>query len=424
MATSATVPRRAGLMVTRSTNSSSVVNNNVLGPSALSCEEDVECRLEFASNSNSVYKLEDGSSHVNDSKVNRIGIDDEGCGVGGGESSFNSLQLEQQEIIEVVDAPRTPYGKTVLPPGVVDIDAEDMGDCVTVSQFASHIHRQLVGKETSFMADALYMNKQHDVTSKMRCILVDWLVDVHSKFKLRQETLYLTINIIDRYLSMAQVGRRKLQLVGVTAMLIASKYEDIYAPEVNDFVYISDKAYTKKEIITMEANILNHLDFDITVPYALTFMNRCLKSVQVSFGKLSDVHVNLAHYVVELSLPSSQMLLYRPSVIGASAVLVAGKMVYGEKKFCWDDTMKFYSGDWGYEDLEQCCDELKDLVEHENDLKNTNKLTAVKRKFSSVKFGYISTAVIPLITTTSNSGDATNVNKNNGVVSDMDICAV
>jgi cyclin B len=86
----------------------------------------------------------------------------------------------------------------------------------------------------------------------MRAILIDWLIEVHLKFKLLPETLFLTINLIDRYLEKQAIPRTKLQLVGVTAMLISSKYEEIYAPEVRDFVYITDKAYTKEEILAME----------------------------------------------------------------------------------------------------------------------------------------------------------------------------
>ena len=86
----------------------------------------------------------------------------------------------------------------------------------------------------------------------MREILTDWLIEVHLKFKLLPETLYLTINLIDRYLTTQNIYRNKLQLVGVTAMLIASKYEEIYPPIVSDFVYITDNAYTSAEIRQME----------------------------------------------------------------------------------------------------------------------------------------------------------------------------
>lgn len=79
----------------------------------------------------------------------------------------------------------------------------------------------------------------------MRAILVDWLIEVHFKFKLREETLFISITIIDRFLEKTKVNKSRLQLVGVAALLIASKYEEIYPPELNDFVYITDGAYTK-----------------------------------------------------------------------------------------------------------------------------------------------------------------------------------
>lgn len=76
------------------------------------------------------------------------------------------------------------------------------------------------------------MDSQLDINSKMRAILVDWLIEVHKKFELMPESLYLTVNIVDRFLSLKTVSRRELQLVGISSMLIACKYEEIWAPEV------------------------------------------------------------------------------------------------------------------------------------------------------------------------------------------------
>lgn len=95
------------------------------------------------------------------------------------------------------------------------------------------------------MASPTYMQRQEDINEKMRAILIDWIIEVHLKFKLLPETLFLTVNLIDRYLEQVQIRRTNLQLVGVTAMLIATKYEEIYGPVVDDFVYITDNAYTK-----------------------------------------------------------------------------------------------------------------------------------------------------------------------------------
>ena len=87
------------------------------------------------------------------------------------------------------------------------------------------------------------MSKQTDINAKMRAILIDWLVEVHLKFKLVAETLYLTVSLIDRFLEREQIPRNKLQLVGVTAMFVACKYEEVFPPACSDFVFVSDKLY-------------------------------------------------------------------------------------------------------------------------------------------------------------------------------------
>lgn len=152
----------------------------------------------------------------------------------------------------------------------------------------------------------------------MRAILIDWLIEVHLKFKLLPETLFLTINMIDRFLEKQSIPRTKLQLVGVTSMLIASKYEEIYAPEVRDFVYITDKAYSKEEILKMECQILTTLDFNVTAPSSFRFLERYAKIVNADTPLF-----NLARYLIELPLIEYRMLKYCPSNLAASAIYLA-----------------------------------------------------------------------------------------------------
>jgi G2/mitotic-specific cyclin-B, other len=185
----------------------------------------------------------------------------------------------------------------------------------------------MIKTEKTFIAQPGYLSKvatpasvvqQTDINEKMRAILIDWLIEVHLKFKLLPETLFLTVNLIDRYLEKQVIQRTKLQLVGVTAMLIASKYEEIYAPEVRDFVYITDKAYSKEEILKMEFSILTTLDFNITSPSAYRFLERYNKVVNGD-----TLMFNLARYLIELPLIEYRMLKYTPSNIAASAVFLA-----------------------------------------------------------------------------------------------------
>jgi len=131
----------------------------------------------------------------------------------------------------------------------------------------------------------------------MREILCDWLIEVHLKFKLLPETLYLTVNLIDRFLSTTSIYRNKLQLVGVTAMLIASKYEEIYPPIVSDFVYITDNAYKREEILEMEEKMLKKLQFSIHFTSPYRFLQRFL-----SLKPASEMEKNFALFMLEGSL--------------------------------------------------------------------------------------------------------------------------
>ena len=138
------------------------------------------------------------------------------------------------------------------------------------------------------------------------------------------ETLYLkSVDLIDRFLEEA-ITRNKLQLVGVTAMFIASKYEEIYAPECRDFVYISDKAYTREQILAMEGLILSKLSFQLTTPNAYVFLKRFSKVAGIITTPRSKTEL-LAHYLVELTLQEYKLLQYLPSTIAAAAVYLSLK---------------------------------------------------------------------------------------------------
>ena len=189
------------------------------------------------------------------------------------------------------------------------VDLMDIDDPQQVSEYAEECYQQMAGTEKAFTAVYGFMQtRQTDINEKMRAILVDWLIEVHFKFKLLPETLFLSVNLIDRYLEKCDVLRTKLQLVGVSAMLIACKYEEIYAPEVRDFVYITDKAYTKEEILEMENLMLSALDFNITAPSSLRFQERYAKIAKVNTKQFS-----LARYLIELPLIEYRMLKHTPS---------------------------------------------------------------------------------------------------------------
>ncbi|XP_010061707.2 cyclin-A3-4 isoform X3 [Eucalyptus grandis] len=150
-------------------------------------------------------------------------------------------------------------------------------DPPTRGAYGSDIFRYLRNREMEPKRRPLpdYMEKvQNDVSPNMRGILVDWLVGVAEEYQLVSDTLYLSISYIDRFLSSNALSRQKLQLLGVSAMLISSKYEEIAPPHVEDFCYMTDNSYTKEEVVQMEDDILKALDYELGNPTIRTFLRR------------------------------------------------------------------------------------------------------------------------------------------------------
>jgi cyclin B len=152
----------------------------------------------------------------------------------------------------------------------------------------------------------------------MRTILVDWLVEVHYKFRLHGASLWLTVNLLDRYLQRTSIPRERLQLVGVASLLIASKFDEVSPPEVTECVNITDNSYTKRELLNMEYNILETLSFQICIPTGFNFMNRYLSLVNAD-----DITRNLAFFYAERNLQEQHVLAMTPTTLVSAALFAA-----------------------------------------------------------------------------------------------------
>ncbi|KAL7551788.1 hypothetical protein ACHAWF_014984 [Thalassiosira exigua] len=201
--------------------------------------------------------------------------------------------------------------------GIAHYDAPEREDPLRCKGYVTDMFQHLYHAETTARPRP-YMDRQEDINEKMRAILVDWLVEVHMKFRLVPETLYLCVHIIDRYCSIADIPRSKLQLVGVTALFLACKHEEIYPPEVRDCVYITDRAYDRQEVLDMEQTILRVLDWKISLPTAYPFLDRFLGLVRAS-----EMTRHAAAYYLERTLQEHDLLDYRPSLVCAAAVVLA-----------------------------------------------------------------------------------------------------
>uniref|UniRef100_A0A7S1NPT6 Cyclin N-terminal domain-containing protein n=1 Tax=Eutreptiella gymnastica TaxID=73025 RepID=A0A7S1NPT6_9EUGL len=277
------------------------------------------------------------------------------------------------------ETPAAAASSSVAPysPGV---DAPRAGDHLQVAQYTREIMQHLRNTESNFRPSANYMGRQTDINEKMRSILVDWLVDVHLKFKLLPETLHLAVILIDRFLASKVVTRQRLQLVGVVAMLIGAKYEEIYPPEIKDFIYISANTYTKDEILRMELLMLQTLEFNLTVPTIYPFVQRALQVFEAD-----QVCRHMTYYFAELSLLDYNLLVFWPSTIAAACIYLARKVLISRAHMqgeTWTDVLEHYTTyTWANPSFSRCVHALYDLVRGAK----VHKCQAIRKKYSYAK---------------------------------------
>jgi len=262
----------------------------------------------------------------------------------------------------------------------------EFANAQTVQEYASDIHNKMFLEEGQFMPAADYTSIQTDITDKMRTILVDWLVEVHMKYKLRPETMHLTVNLIDRYLTKKPVMRKRLQLVGVAAMFVASKFEEITPPELHDWVFICDNAYTKEDLLKMECTMLSTLSFQIVVPTAAHFFDHLEQA-----NGCDDVQRETARYLLELGLLDMRMLQYKPSHRVAAALWLSNDLF--KRSPVWPAAMVEQSHH-SEQELSSCVEQLRQLLEQDR-AKTGGQLQAVHKKFSVPQRHGVSTMVHP-----------------------------
>ncbi|WCJ32797.1 Cyclin B2 2 [Euphorbia peplus] len=261
---------------------------------------------------------------------------------------------------------------------IEDIDGSDVNNQLAVVDYIEDLHASYRKMESYGCVSPDYMTQQDDINERMRAILIDWLIEVHDKFDLMKETLFLTINLIDRFLSKQKVERKNLQLVGLVAMLLACKYEEVSVPVVDDLILISDKAYTRKDILEMEKLMLSTLQFNMSFPTPYVFMLRFLKAAQC------DTKIEmLSFFLIELALVEYETLKFSPSLLAASAIYTAQCTFYGFKQ--WSSTCEWHTK-YSQHQLLEC----SRMMVGYHQKAGTGKVTGVHRKYNSSKFGYTS----------------------------------
>ncbi|KAF1873793.1 hypothetical protein Lal_00029499 [Lupinus albus] len=280
-------------------------------------------------------------------------------------------QMEEVEMEDIAEVP------------ILDIDSGDANNPLAAVEYIKDLHSYYRRVESISRVSPNYMAQQFDVNEKMRAILIEWLIEVHDKLDLVQETLFLTINLIDRFLEKQTLVRKKLQLVGMVALLLACKYEEVSVPAVGDFVGLSDNAYSRKEVLEMERLMLNTLQFNMSVPTAYVFTRRFLKAAEADKRVIPSMEQLelLAFFLIELSLLEYEMLKFSPSMQAAAAVYAAQCTVNGFKR--WNRKCEWHST-YSEDQLLECS--LMMVVLHQKSA--TAKLNGVHRKYCSSKYAY------------------------------------
>ncbi|XP_045642659.1 G2/mitotic-specific cyclin-B3 isoform X1 [Ursus americanus] len=271
------------------------------------------------------------------------------------------------------DKPSSPWGKRsqkeIIP--LEDID-KNHSDPFFNPIYAKDIFSYMKEREEKFILKK-YMNRQTDISSCMRAILVDWLVEVQMTFEMSHETLYLAVKLVDHYLMEVVCKRDKLQLLGSTAFLIAAKFEESCPPCVDDFLYICDDIYQRDEMLTMEISILQTLKFDINIPIAYHFLRRYARCLRASMKTLT-----LSRFICEMTLQEYDYVQERASKLAAGSFLLA---LYMKKLGHWAPALEYYSG-YKTSDLHPLVKQLNTLLT----LRPCNKLKTVHSKYSHQVF--------------------------------------
>lgn len=281
---------------------------------------------------------------------------------------------------------------------VKDIDANLEQDVVAFADYAPVIYDHFKTLEQAYDISADYMTSvQAEISPAMRAVLVDWLVEVVEEYRLMPETLYMAVQYIDRYLTVRSVSRNELQLVGISALLLACKMEEIYTNMVDELVTMSDNTYARADIIRMELDIVSTLQWKTKCATARTFLHRYCTAAGASRG---DVLVSLVKFLIECTCIEYRFLQFRPSQITAAAVLLARKLI--GKARPWTATLQHYTG-YSAEELEACVTELA----HAHKDMPFLRLRAIYEKYTHAPYHRVARTIPPLVPVTHGSDGRT-----------------
>lgn len=229
-----------------------------------------------------------------------------------------------------------------------DLDEEDHDDPLMALEYVSEIFTYFYELETRMLPDPKYLYTQGgNMNPRMRGILVDSLVDMHLRFRLLPESLFLAINLMDRFMSLEVVQIDRLQLLATGSLFIAAKYEEVFAPSVKNYAHLTQGAYTEEEILQAEKYMLTVLSFDLNYPNPMNFLRRISKADDY------DVQLRtLGKYLLEITVIDHNFIGMKPSLCCALAMYLARLIL--RKSPVWNGNLIHYLGGYRVNDMKKC----------------------------------------------------------------------
>jgi cyclin B len=241
-----------------------------------------------------------------------------------------------------------------------------------------------------------YMDRQKFITNRMRRTVIDWIIELQLIFNYQAESLWLCINIFDRFLEKRQILKSKIQLLGVTSLLIACKFvenREICLTAYN-CIEVTAFGYTIIDLIQLEYSILSTLDFRLNVPTGYHFLIRYLNCIEASYQT-----VHLANYYAERNLMEADTLEVVPHKFAAACVYAALKQQNYD--FFWHSNARIWNRHLQEEsglsenDLKDCARTIIRNVEEIHVTNFKRSLEAVRNKFSTAKYFFVSFLSLP-----------------------------
>ncbi|CAJ0604052.1 unnamed protein product [Cylicocyclus nassatus] len=266
-----------------------------------------------------------------------------------------------------------------------DYDAESGPDIANVSEFAFDIFKYYRSREKLFYIPD-YLHQHPNLSKQTRAVLADWMVEIQETFELNHETLYMSVKIVDMYLSKTKdVVKDDLQLLASVAIFIACKFEERSPPLIDDFMYVCEEMFSREQMIKMEMKVLDTINYDIGFPLSYRNVRRYARVTKTDMPKLT-----LARYVLETSLMFYEYIGVSESLMAAAAILLAFKM--HDKDATWTPILQKYSG-YKAEEVEPMMWELNHMLYKRRVM--YDRLETVFSKYSHEVF--FSVASVPLL---------------------------